>query len=639
VYSIGINNALVFDDARLNDGTVFGSYGNLIPLKLRLLSYGSFNWVQALVGESIPVQRALNIALHLATCRAIYALFALLIPRISYSEEVRSEAGFLPSQLGALRVGVVLFALHPVATYAVGYLIQRSIVMATLFSVLTCWAFVRGVIGRKPIWLGLALLFYVIAVLSKEHAFLIAGLLLPLYIFVSRPSWQRASALFAVAVALLGIVVTVLIHQYPNMAGQLFDATSKDLAVQLDKLHPGVMGQIYALSVLNEAALFFYYGVLWLLPYVGWMSIDMHPPFPLTLGSMPHVLGALAYVALLLASVAALLRKSDVWGFLGLCMLFPSLLFWTELSTVWVQDPFVLYRTYLWAIPVPALIAVLLTGFSPATLYKVAVVLAMGLGAATVERVSSMRNDQTVWTDAIEKNGVQGPANAVGKARPFINRGMDHLKRLELEMAMQDFRAAQALGAAGGQALFAMGMTKHALGRPDDALLLLQQAKAAGYTDHVLYFHLGETQSALGMFPDAVNSYTRALQQPSVQVPVELTRAHRAEGYMQLQNFSEAKSDFEILVAIDPRQPRYLAGLGLAQLGVQDAAKALDTFNALMALKPDALAFYGRALAQNNLGNNPAATQDIARSVELEPGNTTYKQVQESIQKGEKLSL
>ena len=38
VYGLGWGNALVFDDDRLIDGTVYGHYGGLWPLKQRLLS-------------------------------------------------------------------------------------------------------------------------------------------------------------------------------------------------------------------------------------------------------------------------------------------------------------------------------------------------------------------------------------------------------------------------------------------------------------------------------------------------------------------------------------------------------------------------------------------------------------------------
>jgi predicted negative regulator of RcsB-dependent stress response len=639
VYSLGFKNELVFDDERLTDGTVFGQYGNLMKIKLRMLSYGSFDWVKTFAGENMPAQRVVNVLLHLGTCWALYKLFALLLPRIAYAEGTRAEPGFAASQQAALRVGVMVYALHPVAVYAVGYLIQRSIVMATLFGVLACWAFVRGVTQRKWLWHALALLCYVLAVLSKEHALLIAGLALPLYVFLARPNWQRAAVMFATATVLLGMAVAAVMHLLPDIFGQLFDSASRELAAQLDRQRPGALGQIFALSLLNEAALFFYYGALWLLPYGGWMSIDMHPPFPLTLTSMPHVLGAVAYLALLVGSVVAVLRRSDVWGFVGLCLLFPLVLFWTEFSTAWVQDPFVLYRSYLWAIPVPALVAVLLTGFSPGALYKTAVVLALALGTAAVERVVSMRNDQTVWTDTVQKTTLPGAPNAVGRARAFMNRGRDHLKRLELDLAIRDYSVAHNLGAVKGEALFSIGMMQHAKGKPDEALKYLQRAEAAGFSGNLLMFHRGESQYVLGMMTEAVNSYTKALAKPLDEVPTQTARANRADAAMRLNKFEDAKADFEWLLKRQPKQARHLMGLGLARLGLKDAAGALETFNLLMAEKPDALAFYGRALAQHNLGNKAAAQDDIAKAVQMEPANAVYKQVQESIKKGEKLSL
>jgi tetratricopeptide (TPR) repeat protein len=440
------------------------------------------------------------------------------------------------------------------------------------------------------------------------------------------------------AATLLGITLAALPHLW-GLIGQLVDESSRELGAQLDQQRPGALGQIYALSVLNEAALFFYYGALWVFPYIGWMSIDMHPPFPLTLTATPHVVGAIAYMGLLISAVVAVVRRNDVWGFVGLCLLFPLILFLTEFSIVWVQDPFVLYRSYLWAIPIPALLAVLLTGFSPGTLYKIATVLALVLGISTVDRVSSMRNDQTVWTDAIGKVMVPGDANAVGRSRAFMNHGMGRLKHFEYEMAMKDFKAAHTLGAIKGEALFAMGMTLHAMGRPTEALQLLQQAEVARYSGNLLQFHRGESQYALGMMEEAVNSYTKAMALPMGDLQTERAHASRADAAMRLNRFADAKADFAWLLARHPKQARYSMGIGLAQLGLKDAAGALQTFNAIVLEKPDALSHYGRALAQHQLGNKVAAQEDIGKAVQLEPGNAVYKQVQESIKKGEKLSL
>ena len=58
----------------------------------------------------------------------------------------------------------------------------------------------------------------------------------------------------------------------------------------------------------------------------------------------------------------------DLATFLVQCLdavqhgLLPALLFVTEFATVWVQDPFVLYRGYLWAIGIPGLVFFLFHG-------------------------------------------------------------------------------------------------------------------------------------------------------------------------------------------------------------------------------------------------------------------------------------
>ena len=74
VYGLGWGNALVFDDDRLIDGTVYGGYGGIWPLKQRLLSYGSFVWLDALAPGFLPLQRLFNLVLHLATAWVVYRL-------------------------------------------------------------------------------------------------------------------------------------------------------------------------------------------------------------------------------------------------------------------------------------------------------------------------------------------------------------------------------------------------------------------------------------------------------------------------------------------------------------------------------------------------------------------------------------
>lgn len=637
VYVLGLNNGLVFDDARLTDGTIYEQYGSLLNLKQRMLSYGSFVWLNAVAPDNLQLQRGFNLALHLATAWAIYALFKRLLQRLEPVE----QATLNPSVQAGLTVGMAVFVLSPVAVYAVGYLIQRSIVMATLFSTLACLAYVHGLQSTgntKWRWLLGAVLAYVLAVLSKEQAFVLAALSAPLYVFVVRPQLRKLLVVLSAAMVLLILAVGLLLVFYPNlsqMIGQLFDETSRQLAAQLDKQRPGAAAQIYPLSVLNQAALFFYYGFLWLIPVTGWMSIDMRPPFPLTLSSLPHLAGALTYVVVFVASMWAVLRRSDVWGFIGLCLLFPLVLFWTEFATVWVQDPMVLYRSYLWAIPLPGLVAVALvaSGFSNKTLYGLGLAIALVFAALGVERVLSMKTPLTVWTDAIEKIDPKGPANAVGRYRAYMNRGAQYLDRFSADLATTDFRNALALGEPTGGALFNMGVASQMLKKHADALGQFDQAEKAGFTDGPMYYHRGESLLALGRLDAAAQAYTQATLKELPPAVALQSRVRLAEVLMRLGRFAEAAQAFEAAMKLDPSTPRHATGLGMARLGQGEASAALEVFTQVLSKPQDAkntaLTHYGQAMAHAMLKQPTPAREAMAKAVELDPQNPTYRQLQQ----------
>ncbi len=131
IYSFGLKNDLIFDDALLLEEHFRQSYGETFSIKQRFLSYGSFFWSEALFGGGWWKQRALNILLHVGTTVALFGFYRTLLPFI------RQDGP--PNALDAagrhevlLSVAIGFFALNPVAVYAVAYLIQRSILMATL---------------------------------------------------------------------------------------------------------------------------------------------------------------------------------------------------------------------------------------------------------------------------------------------------------------------------------------------------------------------------------------------------------------------------------------------------------------------------------------------------------------------------
>ena len=419
----------------------------------------------------------------------------------------------------------------------------------------------------------------------------------------------------------------LLFEQSGSIVGTVFDETSKAYATQLEQQQPGISQIIYPLSVINQASLFFYYGLLWFLPYVGWMSIDLRPAFPLAILSW-QLIGALGWLCTLLGSIWLVIRRSDVWGLVGLCMLIPCLLFTTEFSTVWLQDPFVLYRAYLWSVAIPVLFSLPLVGRSNPQLYAVVLIVLGVFAASAFERIRSLQNPMTAWTDASGKIDRQGPANAVGRWRPFLNVGAVAVDRNDYEEALRLFSQAEVLGEPMGSARFNMGVSLQQLKKHALALDNFAAAEAKGFTEAGLYYQRGESQYALGRFADAYDSFTKSLTHSQVTEAEEFTRLRQAEAAVASQKYDEAIVSYRQLIEKSPDKQRYKVGLSMAYVGKKNYPEALEILNPALIQLPTAPAHYARALSYFYMGNRAASAQDLELAMRAEPTNPMYRQLQ-----------
>jgi len=639
-----LHNALLFDDLPLlAQRHVFQDYGGLFDFKQRMLSYGSFVWIEQLMGESWPAQRAVNLALHLAVAGALYALLARLFALTPFPEDMAVQPRFAASRRAALHVGVAFFTLHPVAVYAVGYLIQRSILMATLFALLACLAWLQALIThgkQRGWWSGAALLCYVLAMLCKEHAVMTAALAVPIYIHVRRPPLKRIAALGGVALLLLAAVTIPLLSIYGDLIGQVFDEQSRAYVQQLEAMQPGMAERMYPLSILNQAELFWGYGLRWLLPLPQWLSIDLRPAFPLGFASW-QLLGAVAWLGLFAASLWLLLCRKGVASLIGVLLLLPLLWFCTEFATVWVQDPLVLYRSYLWAAPLAGLLALPLVGLPPRVIYSLGMVLAVVLSGLAFERQMSFKSELTAWRDAADKIDLQAPANAVGRSRPFANLGKYYIGQNLYHQAERSLSTGLAVADPGELGIvlhFNFALVQQAKGQHRSALEHFTTATNLGYSDYPLHYHRAQTLAALGQLPAAWEDSHTAVEQlersrdnhPDMQ---QRLRVQRAELAIALKKYDNAAADFIWLLQNNPTEARFAQSLGMAFVGGNHIPQALEMFNQVIQdpKAPKAAAHYGRALAYSKLGQQKAALQDIDTALQLEPGNPLYQRVRAAI--------
>jgi tetratricopeptide (TPR) repeat protein len=630
VYLPGLGNPLVFDDEILTESGFLAQY-RALELRTRMLSYGSFAWLQAVFGDAWWTQRLLNVLLHAGVVLALWGLYRQILRHIEAAPAEGAERS-APAyhESPALGIAIGFFALNPVAVYAVAYLVQRSIVMATFFVVLGLWLFVRALSEKKPWMHGLALLCYALAVLSKEHAILAPLAAVPLWVLAARPSLKRFAAGAGAGLLVAAAAAGALVLRYGVILGVPFDEYSHVYLAQLSRLSPNASTDAFALSILNEAYLFFEYGLRWFLPYTGWMSINLRPPFPVSFATFPHVLGAFGYLAVLAGGSYLLYRFRDWRALVGVSLLLPAILFATEFSTVWVQDPFVLYRSYLWAIGVPGIVFVLVHGPSVRILAAIALLLGVLLSWQAQDRVFSMRSTEELWTDAIRK--LPNDPRAVGRWFPYLNRGATYVESDRLSLAIPDFERSAALGDMGMGAAN-LGSVLSAKGRHREALAALDRAEKQGYNLYGLPFQRGLALAALGRTEEAYRQFQAAWQMSPPSPAREIVLLHLGRLALQLDKPEEAVLALDGLLDRDPkhREGRYLLAMAHIKAGRHERARQL--LDPLVQDDRNSRAYYARALANHGLNRKAEALSDIETAMRLgRPGDPNLREWQARIQ-------
>jgi tetratricopeptide (TPR) repeat protein len=617
IYLPSLGNTPVFDDAYLTEGDLFSLYRTWDVPRTRMLSYGTFVWIQALVGDGWWKQRLVNVLLHGGVVLALFAFWRAILRHVEAPKALPGEPASTPlADSPALYFAVGVFALNPVAVYGVAYLIQRSIVMATLFVLLALWAFVRALETKSWKFHAAALVFYVLAVMSKEYALFAPLAAVPVYLVVARPGAKRIAFLGVTGALLIALAGLFLYWRYGEIIGKPFDEYSRVYLAQLAQLDPDAQRHAFALSVLNEAYLFFQYGLRWFLPASGWMSINMRPAFPVTLATFPQVLGIFGYVAVIVGGFFLVVRYRDWRAIAGLALLLPALLYPTEFVTVWVQDPFVLYRSYLWAIGVPGLVFVLLHGLDWKVLAAAGALVGTLLVWQALDRVFSLSTPESAWTDAIDK--LPNDPRSVGRWFPYLNRGTVYVDRNDFRAALHDFDASSKLGDM-GLGVYNMGAVFAATGHHPQALVAFDRAEKAGYDLYNLPFQRGLSLLALNRPAEAYKAFEVARLRNPPSPTRELVLLNMGKLALQLGKPNDAVALLSGLVSLQPKNPeaRYLYAMALISADQHEQARQI--LDQLVREGGKAPAYYARAIANYGLHRKQEALSDIDTAIRLGP--------------------
>ncbi len=618
-YANALRGAFVFDDlyAIIHNPTIrswdlsrilflpAGEGGTVAGRPLVNLTL-AFNY--AVSGTAPWSYHVFNIVVHAVAACVLFGLSVRALRRVHVAW--LREADVTP--LAGLIAG--LWALHPLQTESVTYVIQRAESLASLAILLALYFTARAADSRHSLPWRLAAWLACLAGIGCKETAAVAPLLVLLYdrAFLAG-SWRRLrierwkfhAALFCTWIPLAALVV--------NSEGRTGSAgfdTSMSVAA-------------YALTQCRA------------IPH--YLSLALWP-FPLVFDYGTEVVhdvatavpGALLVLALLGASAWAVARR-PVLGFVGAAfflLLAPSSSF-VPIATQTVAE----HRMYL---PLSAVVALLVLGLYRACgtrAFGMLVVVGAAAAALTSARNVVYRSELSVWSDTVAAR----PTNA----RAHTNLGIALEQAGGVADAVAHYERALRIDAANGAAELNLCEALLRLNRIPEAVTHGENAVRLSPRSGDARVNLGNALLRAGRGGDAVASFEAALQlQPGAADaelglarsladsgrPAEAVDHYRtllrsapanvdawcglAIAMMQTRNPQEARAAAERALQLDPNAVSGLFVLGNLEIAAGNVAEAVQAYRRALAVSPDHIP------ARNNLANALIMLRDVPGAID-----------------------
>lgn len=464
----------------------------------------------AISGESVWSYHALNLALHLGNTLLLFALLRHSLVCRSPARE--SEDLFIPF------AAATLWALHPLQTATVTYVMQRTELLAACATLLSLFAFTR----LGPRWHTLSVLTCALGMTAKETAVVIPVLILlydRTFISLSFSAALRARPRTYAALAGTWLILAALVLGTDNRGA------SAGLAASL----------AWPDYLLTQ---------LWAIPH--YLRLTLWPnPLVFDYGTatfsqiIPILLPAVLVVTALIATAIALYRRPII-GFLGavfFLLLAPTSL--VPIATQTVAE----HRIYLALIFPVLLLSFALRHFLGRRAPFILAPLALTLAATTFARNTHYRSAAALWSDTVEKRP--------GNPRAHYNLAV-HLLALpapDHSRAVAALTETLRLDPAHPLAPAKLGTLLVSLGRFPEAIAPLESALGLTPASAPLHYQLAAALLSTGRTADALPHLAEAVRLNPTHAPA---RANFGRALAETQHYAEALIQFDAAARLDP---------------------------------------------------------------------------------------
>jgi Tfp pilus assembly protein PilF len=557
IYSNTFNAAFHLDDFRnitqnstlhidnLSPSTIYNVVsGNAEKGKVfyRPISYMSFSLNWYFGQDDVTGYHIVNIAIHILISFFLYLSILALFDSPNLKDKYRQDKYFIAG------LAACLWAVNPIHTQAVTYIVQRMAALATLFSILAIFLYIKARISQslknKAVFFSGMAICFLLAVGSKENALLLPVSLFLVEMFFFQNMADRQTRKKIIGLGGIVFLMVLFMGVFLFLNGEFFS-----------RILGGYEKRTFTVSerLMTQPRVILFYLSQMFFPVADRFSIDHDMVVSTGLFSPWTTLPAILIV-LGLAGVA-------VWRMIQMPLVGFAILFFltnhlVESSIIPLEMMFE-HRNYLPSLflflPVAAGLTHLVNHYSHER--KIMKGLAIGFitlwiavsGFATYTRNMVWKDEQTLWEDALEK--------APGRSRPYLNLASVYQKT-DPDRAIHLYQAAMHL----------KDDTRH---KPEIVSLInLANMTAAIHHNHEL----------------AIRMYRRILELKPGFYPA---RYHLAQSLIETGDMEGADTQIKKLLAKNPESVNFLCMQAVILLRQNHVNQALTHLIKAVTMAPD----------------------------------------------------
>jgi protein O-mannosyl-transferase len=548
---------------------------------MRYIGYLSFAGNYALHDVHVPGYHAVNIAVHIMNSLLIYLFVNLLFKTEILATSHIREYGKTIALFSSL-----IFAVHPIQTQAVTYIVQRFTSLAAFFYLLSISCYMKMRVtqegyerkrGRGYIitLYCLSLLFAALAMKTKEIAFTLPVMIAICEVLFFKGNIRRR-IFYLIPLFITMVIIPISLIGINEPIGAVIGDVSDITRVQTNIPRLDYLFTQFTVIVTYIRLIFFPVN----------QNLDYEYPLYHSLFA-PQVLisflfiGSIMMLGLYLwyryrntALHTRLIIFGIFWFFIALSV---------ESSIIPIKDVIFEHRVYL---PSVGMFLSVITGIfsgiraiNNRVFAERAAIVALTLvviifGLMTYARNTVWQDERSLWEDVVNKSPY--------KPRAHYNLGRAYESKSLLDKAITEYERTISIDPGNFKTYNNLGNIFWAKGLYDQAIIYYTKALEVNQNNAIIYYNRGLLYALTNNHKRAIEDYSRA-----IQIDPKFINAYknRGQSYIRLNKFDFALRDLTIAVIYNPNNSDALFLRGIAYTMLGDSVNSFRDFVQSCALK------------------------------------------------------